>query len=84
MNNEDLKNATGDYDFQYLFNQAPMYIRKTYSYPYPQFMLWYADGEWRLKTKDTHCGEWSKGKILLRKKTESEFFKNFLIDLLYF
>ena len=72
VNGEDLKNASGDYEFQYLCNKVPWYIRKN-PYRNPDFKLWYADGEWCLKRKDYH-GDWNNGKVLLRKKSKCKFF----------
>ena len=82
FNDQYLQNANGDYEFQYLFNQVPMYIRKFIYHGYPEFMMWYSDGKWCLKRKD-YNGDWNTGKVLFRKKTNCKFFQNAKLSVLY-
>ena len=75
INEHYLKSASGDYVFQYLFNQVPMFIRnRAYnrSYVSVDYMLWYADEEWRLQGKK-YNEDWDKGKVLFRKKSKCKF-----------
>ena len=96
VNAYDMKCASGEYAYQYLFNGAPMYIRENAMYSkngrvntrrQNTYLLWYADGEWRLKHRRINgiTNQWLYESLRFRKKTSCKYLsRNVLTEVMSF
>lgn len=76
-----MKSASGEYTFQYLSNNYPVFFTGSVGYGgtgyyhtnYMVYSLSYHAGEWRVRRKETHESNWNDAKLVFRLKTDCEF-----------
>ena len=79
---DDLKSASGEYVFQYLINNKPVFTRENVDYPMGtgyhynrkkmSYMLSYRDQQWRIRRKESNS-KWQDAVILFRRKIDCKF-----------
>ena len=79
-NAEDVKSASGEYEFQYLSsNNTPIFFREDvrlgegWSHSYVSYKLSYHNGKWRLHRKDENDSSWKDAKLVFRLQTDCKY-----------